>query len=206
MPKIYTGLAQGSDRWMNLRIGKVTASEAHRLFTPELKARTGDGPKTFLAEKLTEAYSGQMLPGFWGSYETDQGNIIEKIAIPYFELKYNCDVTKVAFVEHDNGRCGCSPDGLIGEDGGIEVKSPQGVHQIKYVLDGELPKDYAAQVHFSMYVTGRKWWKFLSFRRDYPSLVLHVERDEEIISKIEDTLTAFYKQFDAALERLKSID
>jgi len=106
------------------------------------------------------------------------------------------------FVEHDDGRCGCSPDGLIGDDGGLEIKAPQPTNHVKYLLDGTLPKDYAVQVYFSLYATGRAWWKFVSYRRKFPPFVLTVDRDEAIMAKIGKVLADFYAKFDAAFERL----
>lgn len=202
MPKIHE-VNQGESDWLKLRVGKVTASEASALLTPEFAIRTGAMPYTYLCEKVAEAWRGEPLPGF-SSWETEQGQILEDEARAWYCLEHDdYKARNVGFVEHDDGRCGCSPDALLGEDGGLELKCPQPTNAVRYVLDGTLPKDYAVQVHFSLYVTGRKWWRFVSYRRKFPPFVLHVERDEAICAKIQAALEKFYSDFDTAMARLQ---
>jgi hypothetical protein len=202
--KIHTGFAQGDAEWLQVRVGKVTASEMDHLITPEFKARTGAGPHTYLCGKIAEAWRGQALPGFT-SWATEQGQLLEDEARKWYAFEFNETLRNVAFVEHDDGRCGCSPDALIGDDGGLELKAPEPTNHVRYLLDGVLPKDYVAQVHMSLYVTGRKWWKFVSYRRKFPPFVLTIERDEAIMEKIGNTLADFYAKFDAAMATLKEI-
>ena len=207
--KIHTEYEQGSVEWMLARSGIPTASEFDQLLTPDFKARTGQMPKTYLNKKLGEAWQGGPLASF-NTFAMDQGQIMETEAIPWFELQFEQAVDRVAFCTTDDGRIGCSPDGLIttpaGLEGGIEVKCPEIQTHVGYLLDGVLPKDYATQVHGAMFVTGRKWWQFLSYRRHFPPLLVRVERDEEIIEKIEEATTLFLNAFDAAFQRLCDIN
>lgn len=202
--KIHT-VEQGTLEWLQLRLGKVTASELGNLLTPLFKIKTGTTPHTYLCEKVAETWRGQPLPGF-GSWATDQGSIKEADAIPFFEFEENCEVQRVGFVEHDDGRCGCSPDGLIGEDGGLEIKCPQPVNHVKYLLDGVVPEQYITQVHGCLYVTGRKWWKFMSYHPDYPPLIVTVQRNESICEKIAEAIAQFSLQFDDAMEQMKLLE
>jgi len=201
--KIYP-CDQGGSEWLQARVGKVTASEAGELLTPEFEIRKGETPKTYLARKLAEHILGRPLEGFT-SFSTEQGELLEMEARSWFALEFDGvhKVRQVGFVEGDDGRCGCSPDALLDKDGGLELKAPQPTNHVKYLLDGKLPKDYAVQVHFSMFVTGRPWWYFMSYRRKFAPFVLRVERDEAIIEKIREALAKFYKDFDAALAKLK---
>lgn len=203
MPKIHADISQGSDEWLRLRLGKVTASEMGNLLSPTFEVRTGDMPKTYLYSKVAEAWRGEPLPGFTSSWSTEQGDMREMEARQWYAFEYDDNPRQVGFVEHDDGRCGASPDALIGEDGGLEIKSPESVNHLRYLLEGKLPKDYAAQVHASLYVTGRKWWRFVSYRRRFPAFVLTIERDEAIMAKIAAALTGFYTAFDAAMLKLK---
>lgn len=204
MPKIHS-VTQGEVDWLQLRVGRVTASELSALVTPEFKIKTGEGPNTYLCEKIAEAWRGQPLPGF-SSWATEQGQILEDEARSWYCLEYeDHKLSNVGFVEHDDGRCGCSPDGLLGEDGGLELKCPEPTNHVRYLLDGSLPKQYAAQVHMSLYVTGRPWWRFVSYRRGFPPFVLKVDRDETIMATIANALTLFYARFDAAFESLNSV-
>lgn len=206
MPKIHTfaDVPQREAEWFRLRIGKVTASEADSILTPEFKERTGEGVKTYICKKLAEKWQGHPLPGFT-SFSTEQGNIKEDEAIPWFRMEYEQhNVHFAGFVETDNGLAGCSPDALIGEYGGLEIKCPEAPNHVRYLIDGILPKDYAAQVHFSMYVTGRPWWIFLSYRRGFPAFVLTVKRDEAICAKIHAAVLGFHSRLDAAHAALKT--
>jgi len=195
---IHREYEQGSLEWLLARAGIPTASEFDALVTPEFKVRTGQMPLSYLAAKVAEAWQGGPLPGFQ-SFATEQGSILEDEAIPWFELEHSCTVDRVGFITTDDGRIGCSPDGLLGEDGGIEIKCPEAHTHTKYLLAGELPKDYAAQVHGSMFVTGRPWWKFLSYRRHFPPLLLTIARDDEIQDNLAEALADFVADFQQAM-------
>jgi hypothetical protein len=197
--KVHREMQQGSLDWLELRAGIVTASEADQLVTPKFKIRTGEMVRTLLATKLAEKWLGP-LPAF-GSWATEQGQLLEETAIPAYELEYGEQVEKVGFITADDGRSGCSPDGLL-PNCGIEVKSLQPVHHIKCLMDGGLPDDYAPQVHFSMMVTGFEQWKFFAYSRRLPHLLVTVQRDEAIQSVLADALDVFLKTFDAEWQRL----
>lgn len=193
---------QGTAEWLLARVGIPTASEFDNLVSPgKWEPRTGETPKTYLARKLAEDWLGTPLLSSAG-WAADQGSTLEKEAIPWYEFEFNVTVQRVGFVTTDDGRIGCSPDGLIGEDNGLEVKCPEPPTHIKYLLAGEVPKDYLAQVHGGMFVTGRPRWTFLSYCRRFPALVLTVERDERIQTAIQEALEAFLERFDQARERL----
>lgn len=195
---------QGESDWSILRAGKVTASEMDALVSPTFKIREGVGVKTYLYKKLAEAYKGLPLPGF-SSFAMEQGQEREDEARRWYGFEFEdfrVD-SEAGFIEHDDGRCGCSPDALLGDGGGLEIKCPEPVNHVRYLVEGKLPDDYAAQVHMSLYVTGRAWWRFISYRRGYPAFVLHVERDEEKCAIIAEALAAFYPKLDAGLAKLR---
>ncbi len=186
---------QHTTEWAQARLGVVTASEADALLTPLFKIRTGDGPETYLHRKVCEKFL--MWSGdSGGTWEMEQGNIIESIAIPWFAFQHEVNPQKVGFCVSDDGRVGCSPDALLGDDDGLEVKAPQPPTHLKYLLKGEVPPEYRVQVHFAMYVTGRPRWTFVSFSRQLPSLVVRVERDEKIQATIHEAVELFYSKFD----------
>ena len=108
----------------------------------------------------------------------------------------------MGLITDDAERVGCSPDGLIGEDGGIEIKCPEGPAQIRYLLAGELPPEYVAQVQGSLFVTGRKWWRFLSYRRKYPSMMLTIEPDAQFQLALAEAIQKFIGEFDQAWAKL----
>ena len=198
--KIHTAFSQNSLEWLAARAGVCTASEFDELMTPKFKARDGKMVESYLSRKLAEKWMGP-LPSFQ-TLDMEFGRIKEESAIPFYELEFSETVRQVALVTDDAGKIGCSPDGLIGEDGGIEIKCPRAETHVKYLLAGELPEEYALQVHGCLYVTGRKFWKFMSYHPKFPPFVTTIERDENVCSFIGETLAAFMPKLDAAYARL----
>ncbi len=92
----------------------------------------------------------------------------------------------------------------FGEDEGIEIKCPRPQTHVKYLLQGELPKEYALQVHGSLFVTGCKRWHFLSYCRRFPAFLVSVERDESIMDKLRSAIASFTTDFEAGLAAVKS--
>lgn len=193
---------QHSTEWSQARLGVVTASEADALLTPLFKVSDGKGVETYLYKKLSEKVLGYALDS-GGTFEMEQGNIVETIARPWFAFTYDVDVSTPGFCLTDDGRCGASPDGLLPDGTGLEIKSPQGPTHLKYYFRNELPPEHAVQVHFSMFVTGAKAWTFVSFHRSLPPLVIRVERDEKIQAQIALAVAAFNARFDALYAKLK---
>lgn len=187
--------------WLNLHVGIPTASGLHNLISPEWKIREGEMPKSYLYIKLAEAWLGKPLIEL-STFSIEQGEILETEARPFYELETNQKVREVGFITTDDGSFGCSPDGLIGDDNGLEIKCPSAQVHVKYLVSGVLPKEYAAQIHGSMFVTGYPRWTFLSYRRGFPPLILTVERDEKIMEQIGKTLTNFGGAFKNAQARL----
>lgn len=192
---------QQSLEWLVLRSGIPTASEWDALITPKGEIRKGDGVKTYLATKLAEWWHGGPVQGAM-TLDMEAGKIREETAIPWYEFMYETEITRVGFVTSDDGKYGCSPDGLLGKDSGIEVKCPAAATHIKYLLGQKLPDDYVAQVQGSMLVTGRDVWRFLSFRPGFPALVLNIQRDPEYIESLTQALQEFNERFEAGKKRL----
>lgn len=197
---------QGSTEWAQARVGIPTASEFDSLITPLGKPRASEGRETYLMQKVAERLTGfpyDIAQG--GSWDMEQGSIVEKIARPWFEFTYDVKVQEVGFCTTDDGRVGCSPDGLIGEDGGIEIKSPSPHVHLKYLLGGVVPAQYVAQVQGCLWVTGRKWWRFVSFSRHFPALVLTVEPDAAFQAALTAALKTFLADFDAAHAKILAL-
>ncbi len=206
--KTFTDIKQGSTEWLSIRRGVVTASEADEIISPTWKIRTGDAVEKYLFKKLAEKLLGwsaaDLTPGGgFSNFAMEQGHVVETIARPWFAFQYDCDIQTPAFCLSDDSRVGCSPDGLIGDDCGLEIKAPQPPTHLRYLVANVLPPEYAQQVHFSMFVTGRARWKFVSYSRQFDPLVIEVKRDEEIQSKIAAAVCAFYERFDVIHAKFK---
>ncbi len=193
---------QNSPEWLTARLGKITASEIDSLISPTGKLRTGAGPLTYLYEKLTERVLGVPIHEDFSSFAMAQGSLVELEAVPWYAFAHGVDVKRVGFCTDDAGRYGFSPDGLIGEDGGLEIKAPQPAKHMRYLLEGVVPEDYVLQVQFSLYVSQRKYWKFVSYSRQMPALVVHVEPDPKLQAAISAALADFLPRFDEMLAKV----
>ena len=197
-------VTQGSEAWHRLRFGRPTASEFDALVTPLGKVKTGEGPQSYLYRKLAEHILGRSLDE-GGSWAMEQGGLLETEAIPFYEFTFDAEVRRVGFVTTDDMRIGCSPDGLIGEDSGLECKCPLPQTHLRYLLEGGVPKEYVAQVQGCMFVTQRPRWVFLSYCRKMPPHIVHVERDEAFQQALTAALNQFLANFDNALEKLEAL-
>lgn len=204
--KIHQNIEQGSVDWMLLRAGKVTASEMDALISPLGKIRDGDGVQTYLNKKLVELWTGGPLASLQGVFDVEQGQILEERARPAFTLHTGIEVQTAAFIETDDGRCGCSPDAVIGTDSAVEIKCPTMPVHVGYLRAGTLPKEYAAQVQGSLFVTGYKQWHFFSYNRQFPPLHLVVERDEKFQEQLAIAVENFTNFLDREMKRLEKIN
>lgn len=206
--KIHTEFEQGSTAWLNARAGLVTASEVDAILTPLWKPRESKGVLTYQAQKLAERWLGTSLPDkdLFFSEPMEFGVILEKEARSAFTFITGLEVRQVGLVTDDANMVGASPDGLIGESAGIEIKCPTIEKHIAYLLAGVVPPDYLPQIHFSMYVTGFDKWYFMSFRRGLPPLIVVVHRDEKIIASIETAVGSFLAGLKAAWDRLIALN
>jgi len=193
--------AQGSVEWQLARSGIPTASEFDNIVTSKMVLRDSQMLETYLARKLAEKWLGGPVASL-NVFDADQGKILEEEAIPWYELEFSEAIQRVGLITTDDGRIGCSPDGLLGDNCGVEFKCPKIETHIGYLLAGEVPKDYLPQVYGALLVTGRPSWKFVSYRRRLPALVKVVERDESILARLQDALDKFLKRFDEGYARL----
>lgn len=191
---------QGELDWLMLRVGKATASNFDQLITPKGEVRRGAMPASYVAAKLAEAWSG-IPDSEFNSFAMDQGSILEEEIIPWMKFDLGKEVKRVGFITTDDGKVGCSPDGLLG-NAGCEFKAPQRKNHVKYLLSGKVPDDYIAQVQGGMMVTQFGEWIFVSYSRNMPKLVLTVERDEKFQASLREALAGFQDAFDKGWDRL----
>ena len=175
--KVYS-CEQLSDEWYAAKLGKVSASQ----FSKVLNKKTGR--KTYMFKLLAERLSGEPQVSY-NNKAMDDGLETEPRARAYYEALYG-KVQQVGFVEI-NDYVGCSPDGLVGDDGLIEIKCPYSSTHLRYVEGNRLPADYVAQVQGQLWVTGRRWCDFISFDsiiKVRPFWKIRVSRDENYINNV----------------------
>ena len=196
-------IEQGSQEWLALRAGKVTASKVSDV----MSAITTAGYRNYLADLVVERLTGNKTESFtnaamqWG---VDQ----EPLARAEYEVKTGNFVDQIAFVEHPTiADFGCSPDGLVEDDGLIEIKCPNTATHIDYVMQDKVPTKYIPQIQCQLAVTGRKWCDFVSFDPRLPDglqiLIVRLERDDEYIEKLEARVVKFLDEVNSAVNGLK---
>lgn len=194
---------QGSPEWLALRLGIATASEMDALVSPTGEIRTGKMPKTYLYRKVCEHVLGFAPEA--NSWAMEQGSILENEARPWYAFSRDCEVATPGFCTTDDGRLGASPDGLVGEDGGLEIKCMQPENALRCLMENAVPDEYVIQVQTCLLVTGRAWWDFLSYSRQFPAVVIRVTPDAKIQAAIRDAHAAFLVKFDAAVAKVNAL-
>jgi putative phage-type endonuclease len=200
-------MEQRSPEWREYRNGMVTAS---RIGDVMAKTKTGPGAarKNYLADIVAERLTGEARDGFtnaamqWG---TDQ----EPAARAAYEFMTDATVVEVGFVDHPTlPLAGCSPDGLVGEDGMVEIKCPNTATHIDTLLGGSIDGGYHKQMQFQMACSGRAWCDFVSFDpRLPPEMQLHVTRvmrDDAAIAEIEAAVSEFLADATRTVDALRS--
>ena len=201
--KIYENLEQGSQSWLDVRAGKITASESVAILTPKFAPKESKAVDTYLGRKWAEKWQhAPIMDDDFFSAPVEWGKILEIEAKPTFKLLNNLDLKNVGFIETDDGLCGASPDAIVSDGGGLEIKSPLIQTHCQYLAAGVVPEKYVVQVHFSLYVSGFSHWYFMSYRRMMPPLILRVERDEKIISQIAEAVASFRAKLDVGWEKI----
>lgn len=198
---------QGSTEWSMMRLGVVTASNASKVIAPGRKSGTyGEARKTYMYDLIAEICAGQKKRTAgksleWGmEHEDDCISLLEF----FFDIE---NAEKIPFVYGDETmRFGCSPDALIGDDFGAEVKNPHNSAVfLRFALEGEIKPEYIDQVQFSMFVTGRDYWYFGNHDPDIARYKFHakvIERDESKISTFKDAVPQFLYEMDQNLGKI----
>lgn len=195
-------IEQGSDAWLQIRCGKVTASHAKDI----MAKGQGKTRKSYMMKLLAERDSGIPQESYsngameWGVEKEAEAKI-------FYEEKNLVAVQQVGFVSL-NDDIGCSPDGMIGDDGLLEIKCPNTSTHLGYILDGKMPTAYVSQVQFQLWVTGRKWCKFVSYdprSKSRPFWSFHVKRDEKKINEIKEATEQFVKELEELLRKLQEV-
>lgn len=182
---------QGSEAWLALRCGRLTASEMRLVITPTLKIADNDKTRAHVYELLFQRISNYVEPQYV-SDDMLRGINDEIDARAKYEENF-APVQTVGFVTSDEWgfTIGYSPDGLVGDDGLIECKSRRGKYQVQTIAENEVPAEYMIQLQTGLLVTGRKWIDFISYSGGLPLFVKRVEPDPIIQDAIIAGATAF---------------
>lgn len=152
---------QGTPEWHEIRKGKMTASNATAI------GNNGKGLETYIKEIVRKQMSSKVEEELQRK-DFDRGHELEPIAREMYELERGVIVDQLGFIERDEF-VGCSPDGLVGIDGGTEIKSPDDKVYFDYLLEGEnaIDSGYIWQCQMNMLITGRKWWDLIIYNPNF---------------------------------------
>lgn len=194
---IINNCEQGTEEWFMARLGIPTSSNFSKIITPTGKLSTQS--LGYQDQLMAEFILGVPSEGYVNS-DMETGSEREPEARILYEAITGNEVSQVGLVYRDNSKTiSCSPDGLIGDYKGIEIKCPKLSTQIRRVRENVLPTEYITQVQGSMWITGFKEWDFFSYHPQYKPLLLTIKRDEEYINQLEIALL----NFSSNLEKLK---
>lgn len=188
---------QNSDAWLKARLGIATAS----MFATILAKGEGKTRRTYMLKLAGEIITERPAENYTNEH-TERGHEYEPEARDLYAFQTGAELRQVGFIK--NGRAGCSPDSLIGEDGGAEIKTKLPHLLAEVVLSGEVPPAHKAQVQGTLWVTGRKWWDVVIYWPDMPLFVKRVYRDEPYIQKLATEVDAFNRDLDGVVAQLRA--
>ena len=199
-------MEQRTEEWFSARMGCVTASR-----TADVMAKTKSGyaasRANYMAELICERLTCERQGGF-SSAAMQWGTETEPQARMAYEIITGATVVETGFVLHPEiAGFGASPDGLIGDDGLIEIKCPNTATHIDTLLADKVPTKYIIQMHVQMLCTGRVWCDFVSFDPRLPidlhMFIKRVERDNKLAEEIVTEVQSFLADMEAKIAKLK---
>jgi len=193
---------QGSEAWFQARLGIPTASR----FSAVMAKGRGGGESatrmTYMRELAGEILTGEPMQAYSNAH-MERGKEMEPEARSAYEMIQDVDVQEVGFVRAHGA--GASPDGLIGDDGLVEIKTKLPGRLIECHDRGEMPSEHRAQVQGQLWITGRAYCDFVAYWPSLPLFIDRVERDESYIADLSAEVTLFNKQLADMVERVRRV-
>lgn len=201
-------MIQGSDEWFTARLGKLTASRMADVLATT-KTGASASREAYAYDLAIERLTGQRNEGFKGA-SMQWGNDTEPMARAAYELHSGELVSEAPFIQHPTiPMAGASPDGLVGNDGQIEIKCPDKKQHMAYLRLPAAPTKYLPQINWQLACTGRAWCDFVSYDPRFPLglqiKVVRVHRDDKEIERIEAEARAFLAEVDAIVSEMQAM-
>lgn len=191
---------QGTPEWLAARAGIPTASMFKTVMAVGPKGGKSATRVDYLNKLAGEVLTGEPMDNYV-SPDMERGKIMEDEARDLYAFMNNIEPQRVGFIR--NGDKGASPDSLIGDKGGLEIKSAAAHIQIERLLSGDLPSEHKAQVHGNMWVCEREWWDFASYCPKLPLFTIRVFRDEDYIKSIANHVELFNIELQQTVEYIR---
>ena len=200
---IIIDIPQGGESWFQEKLGKPSASRFDEIVTT--KGELSKQREGYLYDLAAQVISGISPEGFKSS-AMEEGTRREDESRKLYELINDAEVKQCGVIYKDEWKLAlCSPDGIVNNSYGLELKNVIPKTMVKYLLDGVLPAAYFQQVQGSLYITGFDRWDFLAYSPGLPPLIIEVSRDEIFIAKLEVALYEFCADLRKMVERLRAI-
>jgi len=201
-------MEQRTEEWYMARCGQLGASQLASALAEGKGGAESSTRRNLMAEIVAMRLTGQAPDGFT-SAAIQWGIDNEPLARAMYEIKTNTDVEQVGFISHPSIEwTGASPDGLIGDDGLIEIKCPNTATHIDYLMAGKAPAAYIKQMLWQMECTGRKWCDFVSYDPRMPEdlqlFVIRFERDDEKLKELRVGVIKFLDEVNEVMDKLQS--
>jgi putative phage-type endonuclease len=199
-------MEQRTEEWFQARLGKVTASRVADVLS---KIKTGESAsrRNYKIQLVSERLIGEKQESYINQAMQD-GIDREVFARDRYVQQFG-EVEEVGFIQHPTLEAGASPDGLVGEDGLLEIKCPMGTTHTETLMTQEVPSKYIPQIQFQLRCTGRKWCDFVSYNPMFPQhlqvFVKRVEADEVYQMELDKEIEAFLLEVQTIIDRLKEI-
>jgi len=190
---------QRTDEWYKARLGIPSASNFGKIV--DGSGKPSKSQKDYLNRLAAERITG-VREETHTSAAMQTGIYREDLSRGVYAMTYEVTVEEVGFCLSGCERWGCSPDGLVGENGLVELKNPLGKTAVGYLRSGKLPSIYFQQVEGQLLVTKREWCDFVTYYPGLPLFVVRVERDEEFLARLEDELNLFCDKLDKVCKEL----
>lgn len=202
--------AQESDDWMAQRAGRFTASRSSSLMAKIRNGAPAASRGSLLTLLAVERLTGECVPTYQNGAMA-RGIELEAEARDAYAFERGVAVDEAGFIPHpDIANCGCSPDGLIGDDGMLEIKCPANMEKhLDALRYGDHAKEYHWQLQHQLFVTGRSWVDAVSYDPRFPEhlqlAVVRVERDESAISELQEAIKAADSEVEAIVSELNNM-
>lgn len=201
-------IKQGTDEWKQLKCGIISASKINEVLSKGKNGAEATGYANYLAQLACERMTDKPCESYTNGY-MQRGNEDEPAARECYSFVKGQEVTQVAFIKHPTlWFAGCSPDGLVGDDGLVEIKRKiPAIHQ-KYMLKKEVPTEYRKQCLWQLACTDRKWVDFVSYCPEMPEdmqlFIVRLERDDAAIAEMEAAVISFNEAVETRIKELKA--
>lgn len=194
------GCEQGTPEWYEARLGIPTASEFKTVVGIKKDAREKVTRDLYMRKLAGEILTGEPQDSYSNQY-MERGKALEDEARNLYAFMTDAEINRVGFIR--NGDKGASPDSLVGDKGGLEIKVALPHIQIERLLKGELPPEHRAQVQGNIWIAEREWWDFASYCPKLPLFTIRVYRDDGYIANLAGAVSEFNKELADMVERIR---